>query len=197
MANTVISLKKSSTPSAAPPDLANGEIAINYADGVLYYKAANGSIASISTGTSSFGTVNASGTLIFADSLNDVLDIRSGNNIVITGDAINDRLTIDADLSPANSWANTVSGIAFGHANAAFDKANDVTTNAFTTIAVPGQSNIVAAISDTLTFSSGESINITTDNVSKTITISAFGGPNSDFGYINSAVSSTQNYGSL
>lgn len=137
MANTVISLKKSSIPSATPPDLANGEIAINYADGILYYKAANGSIASISTGTSSFGTVNASGTLLFADALNDVLDICSGNNIVITGDAINDRLTIDADLTPSNNYANasftTIANgtAAFNHANAAYDKANSSISGGF------------------------------------------------------------------
>ena len=48
MANTVIALKKSATPSSVPSNLANGELAINYADGKLYYKAANGTIASIS-----------------------------------------------------------------------------------------------------------------------------------------------------
>ena len=45
MANTVIALKKSGTPSSVPSDLANGELAINYADGKLYYRAANGTIA--------------------------------------------------------------------------------------------------------------------------------------------------------
>lgn len=107
MANTVIALKKSATPTAAPVSLANGEIAINYADGIIYYKAANGSIASISSGTASFGTVNAAGTLILADMVNDVLDIRSGNNIEISGDAINDRITITANLAPAFDRANS------------------------------------------------------------------------------------------
>lgn len=111
MANTVIALKKSGTSSAVPSALSNGEIAINYADGVLFYKHANGTIASITGGgggsTISFGTVNASGTLLLADQVNDVLDVRAGQNIIITGDAINDRMTINADLTAANSWANT------------------------------------------------------------------------------------------
>jgi hypothetical protein len=43
MAN-VITLKKSSTPSQAPAALAEGEIAINYADGKLFYKNISNSI---------------------------------------------------------------------------------------------------------------------------------------------------------
>jgi hypothetical protein len=43
MAN-VITLKKSSTPSQAPSTLADGEIAINYADGKLFYKNSSASI---------------------------------------------------------------------------------------------------------------------------------------------------------
>lgn len=110
MANTVIALKKSGTSSAVPGSLANGELAINYADGVIFYKHANGTIASFSGGGggSNFGTVNAGGTLLVSDTAGDVLDIRAGQNIIITGDAINDRMTINADLTAANSWANAV-----------------------------------------------------------------------------------------
>ena len=43
MAN-LITLKKSSTPSQAPSVLADGEIAINYADGKLFYKNISNSI---------------------------------------------------------------------------------------------------------------------------------------------------------
>jgi hypothetical protein len=99
MANTVIALKKSATPSAAPADLANGELAINYADGKLYYKHANGTIAVFSSGGAggdSFGTVNAAGTLIVADTAGDILTLEAGSGISITGDAINDKITIAA-----------------------------------------------------------------------------------------------------
>jgi hypothetical protein len=43
MAN-LITLKKSATPSQAPAALAEGEIAINYADGKLFYKNISNSI---------------------------------------------------------------------------------------------------------------------------------------------------------
>lgn len=110
MANTVIAIKKSATPAAVPTTLANGELAINFADGIIYYKNVSGGIASITGGAggSNFGTVNAGGTLLVSDTAGDVLDIRAGQNIIITGDAVNDRMTINADLTPANSWANAV-----------------------------------------------------------------------------------------
>ena len=129
MPNTVIALKKSATPSAAPAALANGELAINYADGKLYYKHANGTIAAISSGGGagdSFGTVNAAGTLIIADTAGDILTLESGSGITITGDSVNDKITIAStvDISPALIQANT----ARDHANAAFDQANTATT---------------------------------------------------------------------
>jgi hypothetical protein len=50
--------------------------------------------------------------------------------------------------------------------------------NAFTTVAVPGQSPVVAdAKTDTLTLAAGENVTITTDPATDTITISAAGGP--------------------
>lgn len=96
MPNTVIALKKSATSSAVPTDLANGELAINYADGKLYYKNISGAVVEFNPTTSSnyFGTVNANSTLLVADTTNDVLTILPGNNISIVGDAVNDRLTI-------------------------------------------------------------------------------------------------------
>ncbi len=109
MANTVIALKKSATVSAVPADLANGELAINYADGKLYYKHANGTIAVFSSGAGgdSFGTVNVSGTLIVADTAGDILTLEAGTGITITGDAINDKITI----------ASTASGSGGGYFN--------------------------------------------------------------------------------
>lgn len=96
MPNTVIALKKSATPSAAPISLANGELALNYADGKLYYKNTAGFIVEFAPTTSSnyFGTVNANSTLLVADTTNDILTIAPGTNINIVGDAANDRLTI-------------------------------------------------------------------------------------------------------
>ena len=111
MANTVIALKKSATPSAAPTNLANGELAINFADGKLYYKAANGTISSISGNQPNyFGTVNANNTLVVADTPGDILTIVPGTNISIVGDAIGDKITIDIKNSPTFIGDTTVSG---------------------------------------------------------------------------------------
>ena len=94
MPNTTIQLKKSSTPSAKPTDLANGELAINFADGKLFYKNTANYIAEFSSGVNSFGTVNANSTLIVSDTSGDILTLVPGNNITIVGDAINDKVTI-------------------------------------------------------------------------------------------------------
>ena len=109
MANTVISLKKSATPSATPSALANGELAINYADGKLFYKAANGTIVEFATGidSSDFGTVNVGGTLLVSDVQGDILTITAGDNIVLTPDAGGDSFSIGADLSGATDYANS------------------------------------------------------------------------------------------
>ena len=122
MANTTIAIKKSSTPSAEPTNLANGELAINFADGKLFYKNVSGQIVSFTSGSNSFGTVNANGTLIVADTTGDILTLEAGNNITITADAINDKITISSTVSEANTIAI-----------AAFDKANAALANSTTT----------------------------------------------------------------
>lgn len=98
MPNTTIQLKKSSTPSAVPADLANGELAINFADGKLFYKNTAGFIAEISgaAGGNFFGTVNANSTLIVADTTGDILTLEAGSGIEIVGDAVNDKIIISA-----------------------------------------------------------------------------------------------------
>jgi hypothetical protein len=100
MANTVIKLKRSGTVSSSPGTLEFGELALNYADGKLFYKAANGTILQFSSsGGDSFGTVNANGTLVVADSPGDILTLVAGSGINIVGDAINDRVTISSSSS--------------------------------------------------------------------------------------------------
>lgn len=118
MANTVISHKKSATPSAVPPDLANGELAINYADGKLFYKAANGTIATITNPFNYFGTVNANNSLVVSDTPGDVLTLLAGTNIVLSTDTINDTITISAPSVGGDP------SYAFNKANAAYAQAN-------------------------------------------------------------------------
>lgn len=141
MANTVIALKKSAIPSATPASLANGELAINYADGKIFYKAANGAIVSFAQGGPSFGTVNANGTLVVAATSGDVLTLVPGNNISISADAITDKITISASggsIAPA-----------FDQANAAYNKANSTTYTSNVVISTADNTNAALRITQT------------------------------------------------
>lgn len=97
MPNTIIQIRKSSTVSAVPSSLEYGELALNYADGKVYYKNVNNYIVEFAPGGgSNFGTVNANGTLVVSDTSGDVLTLIPGSGISIVGDAINDTITISA-----------------------------------------------------------------------------------------------------
>lgn len=135
MANTVIQLKKSSTLGAVPPNLANGEIAINYADGKLYYKNVSGQIVEVvpSDKGNYFSTVNANGVLIVSDTTSDIFSILNGTNIQIVGDAINDTITISADLSPANSYATSIGASSNNWANTKLSNGTVTLAGALTT----------------------------------------------------------------
>lgn len=115
MANTVIRLKKSSVSSHLPNpvQLDYGELAINYADGKIFYKDTNDNIQQISGSANSFYTINANGTYLVATSATDILNINAGDNIEIQGDFLTDSFTIAANLKAV-----------FDQANAAYDRAN-------------------------------------------------------------------------
>lgn len=101
MANTTIRLKKSGVVSNVPASLDLGELALNYADGKLYYKNADGLITYISSGatTNSFATINANSSLVIATSNTDILSLAGANNITINSDGISKTITIGAKLS--------------------------------------------------------------------------------------------------
>lgn len=109
---TTIQLKKSANTSAVPSNLEIGELAINYADGKLYYKNVNNQIVEFAPQTTSnyFGTVDANGTLVIADTTNDILSLAEGTNIKVTGDAINDKITLDLKdlINVENMVANSM-----------------------------------------------------------------------------------------
>ena len=92
--NTTVLLKKSGVSGNTPLDLVYGEIALNYAEGKLFYKNGVG-IKSI-TNQKTFSTINANSTLILAGSYTDTVDIVSGSGISIVGDAINKKITISS-----------------------------------------------------------------------------------------------------
>ena len=100
-ANTNIQLKKSGVTGNVPASLAYGELALNYADGRLYYKNASGTITYIQSGTStnSFSTINSNSSLILATTPLDTLSFVAGNNISISTDTINKKITISSTAS--------------------------------------------------------------------------------------------------
>ena len=100
MANTTIQIRKSGISGNTPSGLEHGELAINYADGKLFYKDDADLISYISN-QDTFATINANSTLILATSTTDVLDVVPGNNITIIGDSINKKLTISTVDSPS------------------------------------------------------------------------------------------------
>lgn len=92
--NTAIQLKKSGETGNTPSDLNHGEVAINYADGKLYYKNAIDTISYISN-QDSFVTINVDSELVIATSPSDTLTFVSGNNITLSANAYTKTITIN------------------------------------------------------------------------------------------------------
>lgn len=115
--------------------------------------AANDNIT-IANSASAFKTISVAGQQnVVADALDDTLNIVEGNGIIITTDNTTDTITISSEFT---------------------------NSNAFKTISVAGQQDVVAdALDDTLNIAEGEGITITTNDTTDTITISAseFGNP--------------------
>lgn len=131
MANTTLQLKKSGATGNVPPSLAYGELALNYADGKLFYKAANGTITYIQSGTTtdSFATINANSSLILATSPTDTLSIIPGNNITISTDTIGKSITINSTASGGSGvdqFARDTANGAVDLAQSAYDYANTI-----------------------------------------------------------------------
>lgn len=99
IANTTIRLKRSEVSGNVPSLLDSGELAINTADGLLFYKDPSNVIKSISTGsrTNSFSTINVSSTLLIATSNTDILSIVGNGAIFVTGDSFTDTITINVN----------------------------------------------------------------------------------------------------
>jgi hypothetical protein len=141
IANTTLQIRKSGTPGVKPTSLANGELAINFADDKLYYKNSVGDISYFygANNGPSFSVANANNTLILASTPNDTLSIVPGNNITISACTTSKTVTINGtggDISPAYNQANAAfnqANTAFNQANSAFAEANIANDIAYTT----------------------------------------------------------------
>ena len=141
-----------STPTTS--DIVNGEIAIDTSAQLLYIND-NGSIKTIGDGTGSSGTVteafktiSVSGQSdVVADTATDTLTLVAGTGMTLTTNASGDSITFASSGS---------------------------TQNLFETIAVSGQSDVVAdSATDTLTLAAGSGMTITTDASTDTITFAS------------------------
>ena len=141
-----------STPTTS--DIVNGEIAIDTSAQLLYIND-NGSIKTIGDGTGSSGTVTEAFKTIavsgqpdvVADTATDTLTLVAGTGMTLTTNASGDSITFASSGS---------------------------TQNLFETIAVSGQSNVVAdSATDTLTLAAGSGMTITTDASTDTITFAS------------------------
>jgi hypothetical protein len=127
MSNTEIQLKKSGATGNTPSDLQYGELAVNYADGKLYYKHGIGDIKYI-TNQDTFGTIYANGSLVIATSPTDTLTLNPANAITVLSNTVSkiitiglnetqitsfvkksgDTMTGDLNVSSANVYANNL-----------------------------------------------------------------------------------------
>lgn len=122
-----------------------------------------------------FGTISVSGqSNVVADTASDTLTLVAGANIAITTDAGGDSVTFAVTGMPTGT--------------------NTGDQNLFSTIAVSGQTNVVAdSTSDTLTLVAGTNVTITTDPSTDSITISASGGGGGGSGDVVGPASATDN----
>ena len=146
----------------------------------------------VASSTNYFQTVAVSGQSdIVPDSTTDTLNFAAGSNITITTDASTDTITIaSADTNTQLTQeqvedfaANVV--VAGANITKTYDDSAGTLTiaatggaaNAFSTLAVAGQSNVVAdSETDTLTLAAGTGMTLTTDAGTDTVTFASTGG---------------------
>lgn len=104
MANTVIRIKKSGVAGTSPASLNIGELALNYADGKLFYNSSVGIVTTLPYG--SFRTILANSVSILANTATETLTINPGQDILLTANALTKTITITANINAANLFGN-------------------------------------------------------------------------------------------
>ena len=146
----------------------------------------------VASSTNYFQTIAVSGQSdVVPDSTTDTLNFAAGSNITITTDASTDTITIastDTNTQLTQEQVEDfVDGLIVAGANITKtydDNAGTLTiaatggaANAFSTLAVAGQSNVVAdSETDTLTLAAGTGMTLTTDAGTDTVTFASTGG---------------------
>jgi hypothetical protein len=178
MANTVISLRSSGVTGNTPSlgVLANGELSLNFADGILYYKSAANTLGSIRTTQptglnqeiqfNDSGSFGANSAFTFNKTIATLNVTNINTSSLVTGGGVGGIIAganvIYSNVFVANSGGyvqfsdgskqytanagGTFAQAAYTHANGAFDKANTDTTNISATAGVYGNATHVPVI---------------------------------------------------
>jgi hypothetical protein len=176
MSNTSIQLKKSGATGNTPTGLSFGEVAINYADGKLYYKNSLGETSYISN-QFSFDTINANNSLILATGVSDTLSFVAGDNISINTNTATKTIVISATSGGSTSGGIYANGAfaqanaAYTHANAAFNAAN---TGGSSTDSVARTTANAAYTHANAAFNAANTGGSSTDSVARTTANAAF-----------------------
>ena len=168
-------------------DGTNGQAIVTDGSGNLSFSTISGGGGG--TVTEAFKNILVSGqSNIVADSATDSLTFSAGSNITLTTNASTDTITIAAsggevtvqeEGSSLSTAATTLNFVGAGVTASGSGATKTITVpkqNLFETIAVSGQSDIVAdSATDTLTFAAGSGISLTTDASTDTVTITNSG----------------------
>lgn len=181
-------------PSNYTIDNSNGSVLQDVAltfDSFGHVRTVATTTANLDTRYLSFSSVVSGGVTVAADLYNDTLTLANGAGIAVSADATTDTITFShydtssaASIAIDNSGGTVLQDVAvtldaYGHVTAVSAASANLDTRysqlSFSTLAVSGQSNVVAdAIADTLTLAGNNGITITTDATTDTVT---FTGP--------------------
>jgi hypothetical protein len=144
--NTTIQIKRSAETGNVPGvgDIDYGELALNYADGIIYYKTTGDEIQSIYL-QDVYSYVNVGGTSMSANSVDTALTFQQNNYIQLTADSDTNRIFIGESLS--SNVLLLTGGTVYGN----------VVANNFTTAGVIDVSE-TNMFSNTRTFTSGSPV---------------------------------------
>lgn len=181
MANKVL-LKKSAVLGKIPntSDLDYGELAINYADGKLYYKTSLNTIESFVAGaggssSDTFKNIAVSGqSTVVADSPTDTLTLVGTADLGITTDATTDSITfslLNTAVTAGSYGSQTQIPIITVDAKGRITAASTATVSSSLPIAGDSGTDTVSLLTDTLTFTGGTGLDSVITNNTVTFNI--------------------------
>ena len=116
MSNTSIQLKKSGSTGNTPSHLNLGEVAINYADGKLYYKNAIGDVTYI-TNQDSFNNITVNGSMVLATTPTDILTLAPNTGISILANTTTKTIDISVREDQLSSFVKKTGDTMTGDLN--------------------------------------------------------------------------------